>query len=127
MLDMRELEAFEAIVRADDGLRHMLEDVTSKVAVEVERQSPTRVDPTAGLWLVGLASLWLLVKVGINHLRGMSDVNVLQKQVEVVARLKELGYDPKQATQVIEHLLKGIRTRPNDDSAIKTLQKMISS
>lgn len=127
MIDMRELEAFEASVRADNGLRHMLEGVTSQVAVEVEHQSPTRVDPTAGLWLVGLAGLWLLVKVGINHLRGMSDVNALQKQVEAIARLKELGYDPKQATQVLEHLLKGIRTRPNDDSVIKTLQKMLSS
>ena len=124
---MRELEAFEASVRADDALRHMLEDVTDKVAVEVERQSPTRIDPTAGLWLVGLAGLWLLVKVGIHHLRGMSDVNALQKQVEIIARLEELGYDPKQATQVIAHLLKGIRARPNDDAVIKTLQKLLSS
>jgi hypothetical protein len=124
---MQELEAFEASIRADNGLRYMLEDVTGKVAVEVERQSPTRVDLTAGLWLVGLAGLWLLVKFGIHHLRSMSDVNALQKQVEVIARLKELGYDPKQATQVIEHLLKDIRTGPNDDTVLQTLQKLLSS
>ena len=127
MIDRRELEAFEASVIADDEVRRMLEDVTHSVAVEVQQQSPTRVDVTLGLWLVGLASLWQLGKVGIHHLRGMSDTTVLQKQVEVVAEVKALGYDEKQAAQVVERLLKGIRTRPDDDSVLKALPKMLSS
>ena len=32
----------------------------------------------------------------------------------------------KQVTQVVERLLKSIRTRPDDDSVLKTLQKMLS-
>lgn len=127
MIDRRELEAFEASVLADIEVRRMLEDITRSVAVEVPQQSPTRVDPMLGLWLVGLASLWLLAKVGIHHLRGMSDAAVLQKQVEVIAEVKALGYDEKQAAQVVERLLKTICTRPDDDSVLKTLQKLPSS
>ena len=72
-MDRRALEAFEASVLADDEVRRMLEDITRSVAVEVQQQSPRRLDVTAALWLVGLAGLWQLVKVGIHHLRGMSD------------------------------------------------------
>jgi hypothetical protein len=127
MMDRRELEAFEASVLADDEVRRMLEDITRSVAVEVQQQSPIRVDPMLGLWLVGLAGLWQLAKVGIHHLRGMSDAAVLQQQVEVIAEVKALGYDEKHATQVVERLLKSIRTRPDDDSVLKTLQKTLSS
>ena len=127
MIDRRELEAFEASVIADDEVRRMLEDITHSVAVEVQQQSPTRIDVTMGLWLVGLAVLWQLAKVGIQHLRGMSDTAVLQKQVAVIAEVKALGYDEKQAAQVVERLLKGIRTRPDDDSVLKALPKMLSS
>ena len=123
-MDRRELEAFEASVLADDEVRRMLEDITRSVAVEVQQQSPRRLDVTAALWLVGLASLWQLAKVGIHHLRGMSDTAVLQQQVAVIAEVKALGYDEKQAAQVVERLLKGIRTRPNDDAVLKTLPKM---
>jgi hypothetical protein len=127
VIDKRELEAFEASVLADDEVRRMLEDITHSVAVEVQQQSPTRIDVTMGLWLVGLAGLWQLAKVGIQHLRGMSDTAVLQKQVAVIAEVKALGYDEKQAAQVVERLLKGIRTRTDDDSVLKALQKMLSS
>ena len=123
-MDRRELEAFEASVLADDEVRRMLEDITRSVAVEVQQQSPRRLDVTAALWLVGLASLWQLAKVGIHHLRGMSDTAVLQQQVAVIAEVKALGYDEKQAAQVVERLLKGIRTRPNDDAVLKALLKM---
>ena len=127
MIDRRELEAFEASVMADDEVRRMLEDITRSVAVEVQQQSPVRLDVTAGLWLVGLAGLWQLAKVGIQHLRGMSNAAVLQKQIEVIAEVKALGYDEKHAGQVVERLLKTIRTRHDDDSVLKTLQKMLSS
>ena len=127
MIDRRELEAFEASVLADDEVRRMLEDITHSVAVEVQQQSPTRLDVTMGLWLVGLASLWQLAKVGIHHLRELSDTAVLQKQVAVIAEVKSLGYDEKQAAQVVERLLKGIRTRLDDDAMLKALQKMLSS
>ena len=127
MIDRRGLEAFEASVLADDEVRRMLEDITRSVAVEIQQQSPTRVDVTLGMWLVGLASLWQLAKVGIHHLRGMSDTTVLQQQVAVIAEVKALGYDEKQTTQVVERLLKSIRTRPDDDSMLKALQKMLSS
>jgi hypothetical protein len=126
-MDRRELEAFEASVLADDEVLRMLEDTTRSVAVEVQQESPTRVDPTLGLWLVGLATLWQLIKVGIHHLRGMSDTALLQKQIEVIAEVKALGYDEKQTIQVVERLLKSIRTRPDDDSVLKALQKMLSS
>jgi hypothetical protein len=127
VIGRRELEAFEAHVLADDEVRRMLEDITHSVAEEMQEQSPRRLDVTAALWLVGLAGLWQLAKVGIHHLRGMSDTSMLQKQIEVVAEVKALGYDEKHATQVIERLLKSIRTRPDDDSVLKTLQKMLSS
>jgi hypothetical protein len=127
MIDRRELEAFEASVLANDEVRRMLEDITRSVAVEVQQQSPTRLDVSVALWLVGLAGLWQLAKIGIHHLRGMSDAAVLQQQVEVIAEVKALGYDEKHATQVVERLLKSIRTRPDDDSVLKTLQKTLSS
>ena len=52
---------------------------------------------------------------------------MLQQQVEVIAKVKDLGYDEKQTTQVVERLLKSIRTRPDDDTVLKALQKMLSS
>jgi Holliday junction resolvasome RuvABC DNA-binding subunit len=76
---------------------------------------------------VGLAALWRLVKVGIHRLRSMSDPTVLQKQIEMIAKVKALGYDEKHATQVVERLLKSVRTRPDDDSVLKTLQKTLAS
>jgi hypothetical protein len=127
MMNRRELEAFEMRVLADDEVRHMLEDITGSVAVKVPQQSPKRLDVTAALWLVGLAGLWQLAKIGIHHLRGMSDTAVLQKQVEVIETVKALGYDEKYAAQVVERLLKSIRTRSDDDSVLKSLQKMLSS
>jgi hypothetical protein len=45
----------------------------------------------------------------------------------VIAEVKALGYEEKQASQVVERMLKTIRTRPDDDSVLKTLQKMPSS
>jgi hypothetical protein len=36
-----------------------------------------------------------------------------------VAEVKALGYDEKHAAQVVERLLKSIRTRPDDDSGLK--------
>jgi Holliday junction resolvasome RuvABC DNA-binding subunit len=45
----------------------------------------------------------------------------------VIAEVKALGYDETQAAQVVERLLKGIRTRPDDDAVLKALQKMLSS
>jgi uncharacterized protein (UPF0335 family) len=57
----------------------------------------------------------------------MSDTVMVQKQLEVIAEVKALGYDEKHAAQVVERLLKSIRTRPDDDSVLKTLQKMLSS
>jgi hypothetical protein len=126
-MDRRELEALETRVLADDEVRRLLEDVTRSVAVEMPQPAPIRVDPTLGLWLVGLAALWQLAKVGIHHVRGMSDTALAQQQVEVIAEVKALGCDEKQAVQVVERLLKSIRTRPEDDAVLKTLQKMLSS
>src|SRR5574341_98401 len=115
-MEMRELEAFEVRVRADDGLRAMLENVTCSVADEGERQSSLRViDPTDGLWLVALAGLWQVVKVGIQYLRGLSEMQVLGKRLEIIARVKELGFDEKHAVQMVERLLKDIRARSEDD------------
>jgi len=121
---MREFEAFEAYVRADDGLRTMLENVTHSVAGEGERQSPLRLDPMDGLWLVALAGLWQMVKVGIQYLRGLSEMQIVAQRLEIIARVKALGFDEKHAVQVVERLLKDIHTRPEDDAVSKTLLKM---
>ena len=48
-MDRRELEAFEANVLADDEVRRMLEDIVHSVAVEVQQQSPIRLDVTVAL------------------------------------------------------------------------------
>lgn len=125
-IDSRELEGFEEHVQADESLRNLITEATTGVAAETHLVSPTRMVPVMGLWLVGLSGLWLLGKVGINHLRNMSETHALEKQVEVIAKLHELGHDETQSAQVVENLLKGIRTRPDDDAVLKTLQKVIS-
>ena len=126
MIDMRELEAFEANVQADDDVRRMLEAITRDAAGEAQPEAVTRADPVLGLWIVGLAGLWLLLKVGINHLRGMSDAEILDQQIDKIAKLKELGYDEKQAAAVVQRLLKSIRTRPDDDSVLSALKKLLT-
>ena len=76
---------------------------------------------------MGLVSLWQLARVGIQYLRGMSEAEALQRLVEVIAKLKVLGYDEKHAAQVVERLLKSIRTQPDDDAVFKALQKLPSA
>ena len=119
MIDMRELEAFEANVQADDDVRQMLEEITRDAAGEVPPEAVTKADPVLGLSIVALAGLWLLLKVGINHLRGMSDAQILDQEIDKIGKLKELGYDEKQAAAVVQRLLKRIRTRPDDDSVLR--------
>ena len=126
MTEMQALEAFEIQVRADEALRTMLEDLTRSVAAEGQSQARTRVDPTAALWLVGLAVLWKLVKAGIEHLRGLSEVALVARQLELIRETQALGCDAKQATQVVERLLKGLRTRPDNDPVLQRLLKMVS-
>lgn len=124
MTERQEIEAFEGQVQADEALRSMLEDVTRSVAAEGERPSPTRLDPMAGLWLVGVVGLWKLAKAGIEYLRGLSEVALVAKQLELIREMQALGCDAKQATQVVERLLKGIRARPDDDAVLKRLLKI---
>lgn len=126
MTAMQEIEAFEGQVRADEALRSMLEDVTRSVAAEGESLSPTRLDPTAGLWLVGVVGLWKLAKADIDYLRGLSEIALATKQLELIREMQALGCDTKHATQVVERLLKGIRSRPDDDAVLKRLLKMVS-
>lgn len=121
MTAMQEIEAFEGQVRADAAVRRLLEDVTQDVAEADARPSPTRLDPTAALWLVGVVGLWKLAKVGIDHLRGLSEVALVTKQIELVREMQTLGCDAKQATQVVERLLKDLRTRPDNDPVLKRL------
>ena len=45
----------------------------------------------------------------------------------MIAEVKALGYDEKHAAQVVERLLQGIRTRPDDDAVLKALQKLLPS
>lgn len=124
MTALQELEAFEAQVQTDEVLRTLLEDLIRSVADEGEPASRTRFDPTAGLWLVGVAALWKLASVGIDHLRGLSESAQIAKQLDLVREMQALGCEPKQATQMVARLLKELRTRPAHDVVLKRLLEL---
>jgi len=65
--------------------------------------------------------LWKVVKAGIDHLRGLSEIALVARQRELIRDMQALGCDAKHATQVVERLLKGIRTRPDNDAVLKKL------
>ncbi len=57
----------------------------------------------------------------------IQSVNVLDaQQIDKIGKLKELGYDEKQASAVVQRLLKRIRTRPEDDSVLSAMTKLLS-
>ncbi|MGE3541106.1 MAG: hypothetical protein AB7N91_27190 [Candidatus Tectimicrobiota bacterium] len=126
MTAMQEIEVFEAQVCADEAVRRLLEDLTRSLVEADAGPSSTRLDPTAGLWLVGVVGLWKLAKVGIDYLRGLSEVALVTKQLELVREMQSLGCDAKQAAQVVERLLKGLRTRPDNDPVLKRLLQVVS-
>ncbi len=119
-------EALAIQVRADAARRTMREALPRSVAAEGQSQARTRVDPTAGVWRVGLAGLWKLVKAGIAHRRGLREVALVARQLELIRATQALGCDAKQATQGVERLRKGLRTRPDNDPVLQRLLKMVS-
>jgi hypothetical protein len=98
------------------------------VAEDAEFQESTAgtrfVDPTsAGLSLVAVAALWKLLSVGIGTLRSMSEDATLQRRIQLIRELQELGYE-RQAPFIVDRLLKELRERPDDDPVLKQLTEM---
>jgi hypothetical protein len=87
--------------------------------------SPTRIrggvfGDSNTLALLSVA-LFLLVKLGVDHLRKLSDVDAAGKLIGLVKQLTESGFNGQQSTQVIERLLKAIRSQPSDNQLIRSL------
>ena len=81
-------------------------------------------DPlAASLSLIVVAALWKLLNVGIDTLRRMSEDATVQRRIQLIRELQEMGYQ-RQAPFIVDRLLKDMRERPEDDPVLKKLTDM---
>ena len=125
MPEMRELEAFEEAVRRAPAARAFVEE-TAGVATSVATESaPMRFDVgPQDAWLLALAALWQIVKIGIDHLRALSETKLVEQRIKIVEELAKSGGDKKAAEAIVEAQLSSIQSRAVNDSVLEDLKKL---
>ena len=78
---------------------------------------------SAGLSLVAVAALWKLLSVGIGALRRMSEDATIERRIQLIRQLQEMGYE-RQAPFIVDRLLREMRERSEDDPVLKKLTEM---
>jgi hypothetical protein len=120
------LDAFRMQLRAVPDLETLLDEIV-QAASHRDMTAGQRADPgTVALSLVALAALWKLLSVGIETLRSMAHDAALQRRVDLIRDLQDLGYD-RQAPFILERLQHELRKRPEDDPMIKALIKLFGA
>lgn len=119
-----EIETFQTNIQSVPEIMALV----NGVAEDAEFQESTAVmrfgDPlSAGLSLVAVAALWKLLSVGIGALRRMSEDATVERRIQLIRQLQEMGYE-RQAPFIVDRLLNQMRERPEDDPVLKNLTEM---
>ena len=121
---MEQFDRFERIVREDESLAPFLKDIAAGASggakTETRSLGPDAfISIDAALFGVAVCALWSVVRIGIDHLRGLSEDRRVARQTEIVADLVSQGFSAKEATAVVTALLNGIQKRSADDPILK--------
>jgi len=81
----------------------------------------------AGLWAVANVGLLLLLKMGVDHLRGMSELAIAKRRLKLIDELVKDGYDRAEASSLIERLLTRIRSEPDNSAVLESLKLLQSA
>ena len=119
-----EIETFQANIESVPEIMALVNGVAEEAEFQ-ESTAPTRfADPmSAGLSLVAVAALWKLLGVGMDTLRRMSEDAALQRRIQLIRELQDMGYG-RQAPFIVDRLLEQMRERPQDDPVLKKLTEM---
>jgi hypothetical protein len=127
MLDIHELEAFEQRVKKKPAVRAFLEDAISKCSLHMDAEGRDLADLGAtGLWAVANAALLLLTKVGIDYLRGLSELALAKKRFELVGVLTQEGWDRKDVVALFDSFFRRIRAESDGSVLLRSLKAMES-
>ena len=127
MSPREQIEAIEHRVLEDKILCDFLDHCLSRSRESTEHtEALKRFDVSAtDLWLLGLLMLWRVAKIGVDHLRQVSEIEATRKILSDVKMLRDLGYSKAAAVSVIERLLKDIRDRSQDDPVIRAIEGIV--
>ena len=114
-----DLDAFQSQLRSIPEAESWLSDIAEQAAFQ-ELTAGQREPGAIALSLVATVALWKLLSVGIEALRSMNHDARLQRRIDMVRDLQELGYD-RQAPFILERLQNTLLERPKDDPMIKAL------
>ena len=119
-----EIESFQTNIQSVPEIMALMDGVAEDAEFQ-ESTAGTRIgDPmSVGLSLVAVAALWKLLNVGIGTLRRMSEDATVQRRIQLIRQLQEMGYE-RQAPFIVDQLLKEMRERPEDDPVLKKLTEI---
>ncbi len=118
-----ELEAFQTQLQSVPEVTTLLDAIAQDASLQ-EITAGQRADPgSVALSLVAAAALWKLLSVGVETLRSMAHDATLQRRIDMIRELQQLGYE-RQAPFILERLHNELRQRPEDDPILKALIKI---
>lgn len=125
---MHPFDRFDRLVRDDAELASYLQDLAGDALGGEELETPQRYISGAEVALVVAAyGVWSLLKIGVDHLRGLSEAVLAEKRAELVGDLhRDLGISPEKAEPVVTRIYKDIRERSSDDPILKKLLNIFS-
>ena len=119
-----EIETFQANIQSEPEIMALVDSLAEDAEFQESIAGTRFGDPmTLGVSLVAVAALWKLVSVGIDALRRMSEDVTVQRRLQLIRQLQEMGYE-RQAPFIVDRLLKEMRERPADDPVLKKLTAM---
>jgi hypothetical protein len=74
---------------------------------------------------VAVAALWKLLSVGVGALRMMSEDLTLERRIQHIRELQDMGYE-RLAPLIVDRMIKEMRERPEDDPVLKKLTDIYS-
>ena len=124
-----ELEKFETAIRGDAELSAIIDRAAA--AGEEQRKEAAKhrmMGAGTALGLICVVALWKLAKVGIDHLRRMSENAALEKRMEIARQVvAETGASLAEVIAAIESLMKDIKTRDDADAVTEAIMRMFKA
>jgi len=119
-----DIETFQTNIQSVPEIMALVDGVAEEAEFQESTAATRFGDPlSVSLSLVAVAALWKLLGVGIGVLRRMGEDATVERRIQLIRELAELGYE-RQAPLIVDRLLEEIRERPEDDPVLKKLTEM---
>ena len=124
MTHATDIESFQTNIQSVPEIMALVDGVAEEAEFQESTAATRFGDPlSVSLSLVAVAALWKLLGVGIGVLRRMGEDATVERRIQLIRELAELGYE-RQAPLIVDRLLEEIRERPEDDPVLKKLTEM---